>query len=42
MEDIWELPPGDKVGRVSERFEKIWDDELNRPKGPSLVNQMIR
>lgn len=38
MEDIWELPPGDKVGRVSERFEKIWDDELSKPKGPSLVN----
>lgn len=37
MEDIWELPPGDKVGRVSETFEGIWDKELNNPQGPSLV-----
>lgn len=37
MEDIWELPSGDKVGRVSETFESIWEKELSNPNGPSLV-----
>ena len=38
MEDIWELPPGDKVGKVSEKFEDIWEKELSNPSGPSLVS----
>lgn len=37
-EDIWDLPPDDKVGRVSEKFVRIWDEELEKPEGPSLVS----
>ena len=37
FEDIWELPPDDRVSKVSSDFEQVWQEELSRPEGPSLV-----
>ena len=38
FEDIWQLPPDDKVASVSIRFEKAWDEELQKRGNPSLVS----
>jgi hypothetical protein len=36
FEDMWQLPPQDKVGGLSQRFERAWHKELQKAK-PSLV-----
>lgn len=37
FEDIWELPPDDRVGHLAGRFRPIWQEQLKRRDGPSLV-----
>jgi len=36
FEDIWELPEGDKVENITAKFEKSWEQEMQKPV-PSLV-----
>ena len=37
MDDIWQLPPGDKAQSISSKFEHHWEAEMKKEKGPSLV-----
>lgn len=36
LEDIWDLPPGDRIESVCNKFESFWAEELRKPH-PSLV-----
>ena len=38
FEDMWKLPPQDEVAGLSQRFERAWHKELQKPK-PSLVRR---
>ena len=38
FEDIWDLPPDDQVDRLSATFRPIWQEQLHRREGPSLVS----
>ena len=36
FEDMWRLPPQDRVANLAQRFETVWDKEQQKAK-PSLV-----
>ena len=36
FEDMWKLPPQDRVANLAERFEDVWAKEQQKAK-PSLV-----
>ena len=36
FEDMWKLPPQDRVANLAERFENVWEKEQQKAK-PSLV-----
>ena len=36
FEDMWQLPPQDKVDLLASKFEAAWEKQLTRSK-PSLV-----
>lgn len=38
FEDIWDLPPDDRVDVLAKRFRPIWKEQLGRRGGPSLVS----
>ena len=40
FEDMWRLPPQDEVAGLSERFERAWHKELQKPT-PSLVGALL-
>ena len=40
FEDIWELPPDDRVDQLAKRFRPIWQEQLERRGGPSLVRPL--
>lgn len=39
FEDMWRLPPQDRVANLAQRFETVWDKEQQKAK-PSLVRPL--
>ena len=40
FEDMWRLPPQDRVANLAQRFETVWEKEQQKAK-PSLVSHPI-
>ncbi|KAL3160420.1 hypothetical protein ABBQ32_010743 [Trebouxia sp. C0010 RCD-2024] len=40
FEDIWDLPPDDRVDVLAKRFRPIWKEQLERRGGPSLTSAL--